>query len=324
MADELTPPYPPVALALPRIGPPPLVPFLMGVMAAPPVNENPIDMGLPPAPTIRIRVNNLGDPAGTVNPVTLLAASSSQVSWSTPPANMPAVAWPNYLVLVAEPNTANEEITWVTGYTPGATVAQVLRGQEGSVALAHLSTPWVHGPTMQDFTPAPPGSLVLIQAQILTVAQPNFSFTNIPQTFNHLILKGLLRTNYAAQYDAAYVVFNGDTGPHYGAGEIYAAGSSAAAQVIANQAYGLVGYMAAGTDVAGTAGTLEVEIPGYTLPTFNKAWRSRGGFSDGTSFYQSMYMGSWASNAPITSVLLGSQNGGSFVIGSAAWLYGQT
>lgn len=98
-----------------------------------------------------LRVNNVGDPLGSVNPITLTTPTATTASWVTAPLNMPAVASPNILKVIAEPNTSNEEIMYVTAYTSGTATATVTRAQEGSTGRAHTSTAWAHGSTAADF-----------------------------------------------------------------------------------------------------------------------------------------------------------------------------
>lgn len=102
-----------------------------------------------------LRPNNCGDATGTVNPITLASSTTTTATWTSAPANMPAVASPNYLKVVVEPNTPNEEIVYVTVFTFGTTSANVLRGQEGSTAVAHAAKPWIVGPTANDFVTRP-------------------------------------------------------------------------------------------------------------------------------------------------------------------------
>jgi hypothetical protein len=99
-----------------------------------------------------LRVNNLGDVLGTVNPMTLVNATTQTATWPAAPANMPAVNAPDILKLTLEPNTAREEIVYVTAYTPGATSASVDRAAEGpGVAIAHNAVAWANAPTVSDF-----------------------------------------------------------------------------------------------------------------------------------------------------------------------------
>lgn len=100
-----------------------------------------------------LKVNNVGDPLGTTDPITLSSPSTTTATWASSPANMPTVASPDILKVVAEPNTSNEEIMYVTAYTASATSATVNRGQEGSTARTHAGTAWVHTSTAADFSP---------------------------------------------------------------------------------------------------------------------------------------------------------------------------
>jgi hypothetical protein len=99
----------------------------------------------------RLRINNVGDAGGTTNPITISSSSSTTCSWSTAPANLPTVASPDYVVLVVEANTSNEEIIYLTAFTSGGTSGTISRGEEGSAAIAHSSTTWISGPTALDF-----------------------------------------------------------------------------------------------------------------------------------------------------------------------------
>jgi hypothetical protein len=65
---------------------------------------------------------------------------------------VPTVAAPSYVPLTLEPDTANEEIVYLTAYTSGATSGTISRGKEGTSAAAHAnSAPFVHAATVLDF-----------------------------------------------------------------------------------------------------------------------------------------------------------------------------
>jgi hypothetical protein len=103
----------------------------------------------------RLKLNNVGGVTGAS-----LGSSSSGTSqaitglFAVAPAFATIVA-PDYYVVIFEPNTANEEIDYLTAYTAGSLDGTVTRGQEGTGAPAHISgVSWTHGPTAQDFAPA--------------------------------------------------------------------------------------------------------------------------------------------------------------------------
>jgi hypothetical protein len=103
----------------------------------------------------RLKLNNVGGNTGAS-----LGSSSSGTSqaitglFAVAPAFATIVA-PDYYVVIFEPNTAAEEITYLTVYSTGAPLdATITRGQEGTGAPAHaLGVSWTHGPTAQDFAP---------------------------------------------------------------------------------------------------------------------------------------------------------------------------
>jgi len=102
-----------------------------------------------------LRVNNLGDATGLINPITLSTAITTTASWATAPTNMPTVTAPDFLKLVVAPNTTAEEIIYVTAYVAAATTATVLRAQEGSASATHTAVAWVNGGTARDLTTTP-------------------------------------------------------------------------------------------------------------------------------------------------------------------------
>jgi hypothetical protein len=84
-------------------------------------------------------------------------------SWSTAPA-FGLISLPDYAPIIAEPDTANEEIMWLIGYVPGATTGLVIRNaevsQSGAGAITHSAVAWVHGPTALDWHVTRPANAV--------------------------------------------------------------------------------------------------------------------------------------------------------------------
>lgn len=101
----------------------------------------------------RLRLNNVGDPKGTANPITFADGSTTTGTWTSAP-SFATIASPDYAVIVVEPDTANEEIVHLTAYTAGATTGTFTRAQEGSTGVAHAAKAWVHGPVANDFVPS--------------------------------------------------------------------------------------------------------------------------------------------------------------------------
>ncbi len=66
---------------------------------------------------------------------------------------LPAVAAPYIMALILEPDTANEEVVWITSCAATAVSGIiVMRGQETTLNVAHLNgVPYKHGPTLLDY-----------------------------------------------------------------------------------------------------------------------------------------------------------------------------
>lgn len=101
----------------------------------------------------RLRLNDvLGSASG--NPITLTSGTTTTCSWSSSPA-FPLISPPDLAVIVVEPDTTNEEILYLRGFTPGATTGLVTRAAEpnqggSQVGITHTAVAWIHGPTAYD------------------------------------------------------------------------------------------------------------------------------------------------------------------------------
>jgi hypothetical protein len=167
----------------------------------------------------------------------------------------------------------------------------------------------------------------LIASQVLTVAEPSVTFSAIPQDFNHLLVKAVLRTTYAGGYlDSVKMTLNGDTGNHYDVcwTENVEGTFTSGDTVVGASAQVAVAMGTYGT--ANVAGALDIEIPCYALTTFQKAFTSRSGYYDAvtapTNYSEGLYRGLWRSTAAITSLALAPTTGPNFTIGSAFYLSG--
>ncbi len=80
-------------------------------------------------------------------------------------------------------------------------------------------------------------------------------------------------------------------------------------------------------DIAGSAGTYGIEIPNYSGAVFNKVAIIHGMSITGGSLSGNLWMNNynvyWANTGGITSILLGLNGGGNFIIGSTFTLYGE-
>lgn len=85
------------------------------------------------------------------NPLSAAATTLSSAGLAA----IPAISSTQHMAIILDPDgiNGNPEIAYITGHVAAATTATILRGQESTVARAHdRDTPWVHGPTVLDFT----------------------------------------------------------------------------------------------------------------------------------------------------------------------------
>lgn len=101
----------------------------------------------------RLRLDNIGDPTGATNPITLSDPTTPTVRWRLAP-GFPTITGSDYYVIISEPGTESEEISYLVAFTQGATTGTVVRAQEGTTGIAHVGKPWVHTATALDFGPA--------------------------------------------------------------------------------------------------------------------------------------------------------------------------
>jgi hypothetical protein len=87
---------------------------------------------------IRVRANFI---SGTGFTCTNVATSITVTGLSA----LPTIDTTNYCTLQVE-----SEIMWVTAHAAASNTVTVVRGREGTVAVAHTTAAWQHGPTAQD------------------------------------------------------------------------------------------------------------------------------------------------------------------------------
>ena len=170
-------------------------------------------------------------------------------------------------------------------------------------------------------------ALTLIASAVLGADAASFSFTSIPGTYNHLVLRFVLRqTTAGVSNRQIHLRFNNDSSSIYDTQQLVGNNSSASAAAFSAANVAILGYSPAATATANYASAGVIEIPGYALTTFFKHGTCQTGQdtngapsnfrSDATSFV-------WRSTAAITRIDLLPQHD-NFLAGSAAYLYGVT
>jgi hypothetical protein len=127
-------------------------------------------------------------------------------------------------------------------------------------------------------------------------------FTSIPQTYKHLQVRGIARTNRAATTDFAKLRFNSDSTTNYSIHGLEADGSAAAAYGVASQDNINIYRFGSATATASVFGVSVIDILDYTSTNKYKTVRSLGGADNNGSGVLGLVSGAWLSTSAITSI----------------------
>lgn len=160
------------------------------------------------------------------------------------------------------------------------------------------------------------GSMFPLGVITLASASASVDFTNIPQTYTHLQLRGMITLSALGSGDA-FFRYNGDTANNYSRHALYGNGTSA------------VGYSEAPTSIQpanyanGTAqpSCFVIDILDYKNTNKFKTMRGLCGNDLNGSGIVMLNSGAWRSTSAITSINI-YQNVGSFGTNSSFALYG--
>ena len=150
------------------------------------------------------------------------------------------------------------------------------------------------------------------------------TISNIPQTYKHLQLRCLVRTDRGYFLDYAKVTFNSDSGANYTTHHLYGDGTTA-------YGYGATGFTAtqilrfAGTaspSIANAFGAAVVDILDYANTNKNTTIRNLGGVDVNTAGELGIYSGLWNNTSAINSITIAVGGGTLFSEYSSFALYG--
>jgi len=160
-----------------------------------------------------------------------------------------------------------------------------------------------------------------------STAQASISFTSIPNTYKHLQIRTLIRTNRSDSNDSAAITINSDTGANYATHRLSGTGAAAGSFGYASQTpSGGTSWIALATGGTATSNVFAasvIDILDYSNTNKNKTVRSLSGNEDnsGTDNSRFWYMSNlWMNTSAITSITLTAT--GSFVQYSSFALYG--
>ena len=168
------------------------------------------------------------------------------------------------------------------------------------------------------------GSMFPLGVFTLSSAQANVEFTNIPQTYTHLQIRGIARgTNGSTGADSGLITFNSDTASNYSSHRLYGNGSSAAADGFANTADVSFASLLRSGNTANCYGSFVIDILDYRNTNKFKTMRALNGWDangSGEVWFQS---GLWRNtNAISTLRIAAGGSGNTFAANSSFALYG--
>ena len=151
----------------------------------------------------------------------------------------------------------------------------------------------------------------------------SISFTNIPQTYTHLQIRGILRATGATYETNSRIQFNSDTSSVYTNHLVIGNGSSAASGNDVGLAYAIINSIPAASNTAGIFGPSVFDILDYSNTNKFKTIRNLTGWDNngGPNNSVGLWSGLWRSTSAITSIKL-FPNTGNFAEYSSLALYG--
>ena len=166
-----------------------------------------------------------------------------------------------------------------------------------------------------------------IGSVILSSNTATVTFSSIPQTYTHLLLKGSSRATTSGAGDVSGIMqFNSDTGTNYSWHRLYGygGGTPAGADASASASSLIYGDICANGTMSSLFSPFVTTILDYTSTVKHKAFYSLTGFSNNANGAIFLNSGVWRPSSPvaITSLTLKLSDSTSYVSGSIFSLYG--
>lgn len=168
------------------------------------------------------------------------------------------------------------------------------------------------------------GDYESIATVTLGSASSSISFSSIPSTYQHLQLRGLVRSAGSdASYQHIAIQLNSDTGSNYWSHGLYGTGSSALAHGDGSAVTKMLSAnIPTSTQTASTFNGTVIDILDYKNTNKNTTVRALGGFDSNGGGALGLYSGLWSNTAAVSTVTLTVYQGSNFVSGSTFALYG--
>jgi hypothetical protein len=158
---------------------------------------------------------------------------------------------------------------------------------------------------------------------VLASPAPNFDFTSIPSTYNHLKIIIQARGDTALGQTDVQMRLNNDGGANYDNELLNGINTTASASNVTAGVDNYIGNVPAASATAGFAGSLEIVIFNYARTTFYKNYNGISGSmaSAAANALSRFSTGQWRNTAAVSRVTL-VPGAGNFDTGSVATLYG--
>jgi hypothetical protein len=155
------------------------------------------------------------------------------------------------------------------------------------------------------------GGMIPLATVAVTSATANITFSSIPNYYEHLQIRGILRGERSGNSTQIDLRLNGDSSSSYSTHLLYSAGASA--EPVAFSSVTLIGpivYGPAGLQTSGVFGGFIIDILDYANTNKYKTVRGFGGFgSTSTTGTIGIGSGLWQNTSAVSSVIIQPQDG---------------
>lgn len=138
----------------------------------------------------------------------------------------------------------------------------------------------------------------------------SITFSSIPATYQHLQIRGIMRSTRSAESVTFKMTVNGDASAVYANHDLSGNGSGASASGSASMTETYLRRFAGSPATANTFGAVVLDILDYADTSKNTTFRHFGGYDNNGSGEVGVYSGLWANTAAVSSITIGpdSQN----------------
>jgi hypothetical protein len=149
----------------------------------------------------------------------------------------------------------------------------------------------------------------------------SITFSSIPSTYQHLQIRGIVRSNGGAANNPMYMTLNSDTSANYSWHGLFGDGASASAAASINQSRIDIDRIAEASAGSNIFGSFVTDILDYANTNKFKTTRNLGGIDQNSSGFIFFESGLWRNTNAVSTISFAPPTG-SFVQYSSFALYG--